>query len=193
MSFAHVFSLNPPLPDNNHPDYSWWLNVRIHNREGDFHAYSAPTAGVAQAVDTVIRDFAHRMKADQPLDGDQMGEAAQVSEGDRQPARPVTLGEMMAHPDNYDGKRVSVTGYYRGEFEGSSFCPDEKADAAGRYGDCLWLGEPSTFADHKDIQFVNDAWIKVEGVFFKGPGGHMSMWSGELQRLTLMQPASLPR
>ena len=75
---AGVFNLTSPPPDNDHRDYSYRLYVRIHNREGDFDGYSAPTKGVAQAVDTVIRDFAHRMNADKPL------EAAKVSEGDHQ-------------------------------------------------------------------------------------------------------------
>lgn len=181
---AGVFDLNPPPPANNHPDQTWWLNVRIHDREGDIHAYAAPTAGVAQAVDAVIRDYAHRMHADQPK------EAPATSEGDRQPPRPVTLAEVLAHPDDYDGKRILVTGYFHFEFEGSSFCVD-KAGATGSGVDtCVWLGEPSTFADPKDVAFVNDATIKVEGVFFKGPGGHMGMWPGEIQRLTRMQPAS---
>lgn len=184
---AGVFSLTSTPPDNDHRDYSYRLYVRIHNREGDVHGYSAPTAGVAQAIDTVIRDFAHRMNADKPL------EAAKVSEGDRQPARAVTLAQVLAHPDDYDGKRVSLTGYFHWEFEGSTFCPDEKAVAEHRDDDCVWLGQASTFAEPEDVQFVNDAWIKVEGVFFKGPGGHFGMWPGALRRLTVLQPASPPR
>lgn len=183
---AGVFDLDPSPPENDNPDETWSLRVRIHNREGDFHAYTAPTTGVAQAVDAVIRNYAHRMKADQP------NETPTVSEGDRQPARDVRLADLLARPDDFNGKRIAVTGYFHGEFEGQTFCENKEAVTDSRYDACVWLGEPSSFGAPKDVAFINDAGIKVEGVFFKGPGGHLGLWPGEIQRLTLIQPAPLP-
>lgn len=184
---AGVFDLNPPPSKSGNPDETWWLSVRIRNREDDFHGYTAPTTGVAQAVDAVIRDYATRMKADVT------NNLTTVSEGDLQPTRDVTLTTLLTHADDFDGKRVSVTGYFHGEFEGQTFCEDKEAATTYRYNACVWLGQPSSFAAPEDVPFINDSAIRVDGVFFKGPAGHKGLWPGEIERLTVVRRANLPQ
>ncbi|MDD2708552.1 MAG: hypothetical protein PHV34_11120 [Verrucomicrobiae bacterium] len=108
----------------------------------------------------------------------------ETTEGDLQPALEVKLNSLFINPVKYHGKRVRVAGYYHGEFECSSF-------SAGRGGSdrtaddrSLWLGGSSAFAKEADVKIPNDSWLQVDGVFLKGPAGHMGMSEGEVARLT---------
>jgi len=183
---ANVFDLaKEEKPDST--DYFSSLDVRLNKREGKFVFYSPPVSPSRKAIHDVILQFAKRMEIDRPKD---QANAITVTEGDCQPSRKVTLAELLAHPEKYHGKRVSVAGYYHGEFEGSSFSIDEAASLKRDYKRSVWRGEVSTFAEHKAINDQNDSWLQIEGVFLRGPGGHMGLWPGELVRITRIEPIS---
>jgi hypothetical protein len=107
-------------------------------------------------------------------------------EGETVKARAIDFPTLLKSPKEFDGKRIRLTGYYHGEFEGSSFAASEKD--VRNYKEALWLDRDSTFADPKRMSDVNDASITAEGTFEIGPGGHMGLWMGELVRLTSSQP-----
>jgi hypothetical protein len=118
---------------------------------------------------------------------------AHIVEGDLQEVRGVTVEKLLAHPAKYDGKRVTITGYFVDEFENSNLS-DQKGAGANK---SIWLEGPSTFARKGDIQWTDEGRVIVDGVFMRGSGGHMGAWDGELQRVTRMvcldpQPVSLP-
>jgi len=107
-------------------------------------------------------------------------------EGETVAPRVLDFATLLKSPKDYDGKRVRLTGFYHGEFEGSSFA----ATKAGirDYDNALWLGGTSGFADPKKISGINDATLTVDGTFELGPGGHMGLWMGELVRITASKP-----
>ena len=45
-----------------------------------------------------------------------------VEDGDTVAPQAVTIAELLARPDRYEGKRVAVAGYLAFEFEGADFC-----------------------------------------------------------------------
>jgi len=186
---TNVFDLtSEPKPAST--DYFSCLDVRIEKREARTSFYSEPKSPLRKAVHGVMLQFAHRMKIDHPEDP---AKATTTTEGDRQPARAVSLAEVLAHPDTYQGKRVSVTGFYHGEFEGSSLAVDEATSRKRGHERSLWRGGVSTFADRSAINDRNDSWLRVEGVFLRGPAGHMDLWPGELVRITRIEPISPPK
>jgi hypothetical protein len=181
---ANVFDLaSEPKPAST--DYFSNLDVRIDTREARAFFYSPPNSPRRKAVHDVMLQFAKRINIDRPKD---LATATTVTEGDHQPARIVSLAEVLAHPDTYHGKRVSVTGFYHGEFEGSSFAVDEIASRKWAYERSVWRGRVSTFADRSAIKDRNDSWLRVEGVFLRGPGGHLGLWPGVLDRITRIEP-----
>jgi hypothetical protein len=101
-------------------------------------------------------------------------------EGDFEPARTVTVAELLKHPARYNGKRVRITGYYHSEFEDSSLY-DKKGDPMFH---ALWVDGASSFAREKDLQWTDDGHVIMEGCFIQGPDGHLGGWPGELQRVT---------
>jgi hypothetical protein len=98
----------------------------------------------------------------------------------------LDFATLLKSPKDYDGKRIRLTGFYHGEFEGSSFAATKAGIRA--YDKALWLGGMSSFADPKKISDLNDATLTVDGTFELGPGGHMGLWMGELVRITESKP-----
>lgn len=107
-------------------------------------------------------------------------------EGETVKPKTIDFATLLKRPKDYDGKRIKITGFYHGEFEGSSFAATK--DDIRNYDKALWLGGASTFADSERISELNDITLDVEGTFKLGPGGHMGLWMGELVRLTQSQP-----
>lgn len=168
-------------------DYFGNLDVRVGTRETRLYFYSPPESPRRRAVHDVILRFAHKMKIDQPTDP---ATATTITEGDLQPALAVKLADVLADPGNYQGKRISVVGFYHGEFEGSSLSIDQATSQKREYKHSVWRSGASTFADHSLINDKNDSWMRVEGIFLRGPTGHLGLWPGEIIRLTRIEPMS---
>ncbi len=108
--------------------------------------------------------------------------ATRTLEGETVAPTDVDFPTLLASPQAFDGKRIRITGYYHNEFEGSSFAATP-ADI-DNYDEAIWLGGNSTFADPGRFDRGNNVTATVEGTFNIGPGGHMGLWMGELNRLT---------
>jgi len=107
-------------------------------------------------------------------------------EGDIVEPREIDFATLLKNPEAYDGKRIRLTGYYHGEFEGSSFAATK--GEIRNYDRALWRGGPSSFADPKSISRRNDLLLTIDGTFELGPGGHMGLWRGEIERVTAAKP-----
>jgi len=171
-------------------DFFSSLVVRLYDREATYFFYSPPQSSSRKVIHEIMLNFAKHLNIDKPTN---KAKATTTTEGDQQTARQVQLAEVLAHPDKYHGKRISVIGYYHGEFEGNSLSVDEQASRTNDYKRSVWRSEPSTFADKAVIKDKNNAWLRVEGVFHRGPGGHLSLWPGEIVRLTRVEPVPKPQ
>ena len=186
---AKVFELtSEPKPTFN--NYSGSLHVRINSKEVRAYFYSPPETAGRKGVHNILLRFAEQMKIDRPTD---LANATTITEGDHQPVRAVKLADILAHPDEYHGKRVSVVGFYHGEFEGSSLAIDRAASRRRDYSHSVWRSGASTFANKSAISDSNDSWLRVEGTFLRGPAGHMGLWPGEIVRLTRIERVPEPK
>jgi hypothetical protein len=187
--------------------WSVWGSLKDHKL---FLFYKQPPrSGVRRKVDdavtAIIREFGLdkiggpsnaaivRENGVSRLQSPQMGDgrnlpAVTETEGDLVPARPTTLRWLISHAADFDGKRVSVVGFYHGEFEGTEIRTSEKSE----YSENLWCDGLSAFAAPK-TSFCQDCWVRLDGVFLKGPGGHMALWPGELTRITRVEIQKRPR
>lgn len=181
---AGVFELKTEAWNEKSP-YSSRVDVRLNKKQARYSFNTRPLSERRKAVHEVMLQFAKRMQIDRPTDEMQ---TTTISEGDSRPARAVTLANILASPVKFHGKRVSIIGYYHGEFEGNSLSVNREASRSNDYRNSIWRGETSTFAANSAIRDKNDSWIRVDGVFLKGPSGHMGMWPGEIVRLTRIEP-----
>jgi hypothetical protein len=96
----------------------------------------------------------------------------------------VSLMELIAQPERFDGKPVRVIGYVHFEFDGNGLYlhREDYEHAISRNG--VWL-EP----DESTIGAAtpNDRYVIVEGTFRARDRGHLGMWSGALTQVTRLE------
>jgi hypothetical protein len=167
------------------------FDVRIADREMRYYFYSPPLSTERKALHDIMLSFARDLGIDKPKDPTR---AVTVTEGDLELARKVFLADLLSDPDKYHGKRISVIGFYHREFESDGLYVGEEAFRSRRFDrQGIWRGAPSSFASQTALKDKNDSWLRVEGVFLKGPSGHRGAWPGEIDRLTRIEPISPSR
>ena len=157
---------------------SGWIKI-----DGEDHHVSA-------SVDTEVRKLWKAFIDDlltKYAPAEKRKKSTRVIQGESIDPVPVTFPELLKNPKQYDGKRIRISGFYHGEFEGSSFASTAKE--IHKYDEALWLGGNSSFADPKKLSRPNDSALTIDGTFELGPGGHMGLWMGELSRVTEIKKA----
>jgi len=118
-----------------------------------------PTPAVA------VTDFQPRSSTGQPLD--------------------VSLIQLIARPQDYDGEYVRVFGFYRHEFEGTALYLHREDYEHALYKNGLWM---TTFSQSPALSAHNMTYVLVEGRFNAKRRGHLSLWSGEISEITRTIP-----
>jgi hypothetical protein len=159
---AGIFKL-PRSSEHRGEGNLWDLSGSLNGREFELSHQLFPRSGTRKQIDDVIRSIVHEFGLDQincpayativrkagtitiepsDLQDQPNPPAVSESEGDLIPARETTFQELISHADKFDGKRVSVVGFYHGEFEGNELGAAEKSD----YKENVWCDTISTFA-----------------------------------------------
>ncbi len=110
----------------------------------------------------------------------------------------VSLTQLIAAPDAYDGKVVSVSGFAYIEFENNNLCaaPEPGASRA-----CIWInyfdGPVKTDADFARYQKISKKWskynrrhISLRGIFDASDTGHLGGSSGGIGHITKVSVSS---
>lgn len=86
----------------------------------------------------------------------------------------VTMTQLIATPEKYEGQHVRVIGYLHLEFEGDVLYLHKEDFDHAILGNGIWvhIGD--------DQKKLSDNYVLLEGVFTAKKHGHMGMWSGEL-------------
>ena len=101
-------------------------------------------------------------------------------------AQDVSLIQLIAQPEKFDGKRVRFIGFLRLEFEGNAvFLHREDFERAiSRNG--VWVNVPSDMTKQQRDE-VNMHYVICVGVFRAGEHGHMGMYGGEISDVRRLQ------
>jgi len=92
----------------------------------------------------------------------------------------VSIVQLIAHPDDYDGEYIQVMGFYRSEFEGTSVYLHKEDYEQHLYKNGLWVSRDEISADLK--------YAVIEGRFEAKSQGHMGLWSGTIRDVTRLEP-----
>jgi hypothetical protein len=93
----------------------------------------------------------------------------------------VSILQLIATPDQFDGKQVQVVGFLRLEFEGNALYLHKEDFDEHIYKDGVWLNiDPGIKGD---AQKLNMHYIAMVGVFNARAKGHRSMMSGSLDHI----------
>lgn len=93
----------------------------------------------------------------------------------------VTLVQLIADPQKFDGKLIRVIGFLRLEFEGDVLYLHREDYEHAILGDGIWVDATPEIAKQK--QTLNTHYVLLEGVFDSKDRGHMGMWSGRLTKI----------
>lgn len=105
--------------------------------------------------------------------------------------RTVSLIQLIANPERYDGQRVQVVGYVKLEFEGTAIYTHHTDYEYGLTKNGLWLDfDPGARTRLCMDASKNNRYAYVQGIFRASRQGHMGLFSGTLSELSRLDPSS---
>jgi hypothetical protein len=96
---------------------------------------------------------------------------------------PVSLVQLIAAPEKFEGRRVRVQGFCRFVFEEQSLYLHREDSDTFNAANAVWL---ATKERHENL---NDTFVRVEGTFTTKDKGHLGVWPGALVRITRLERA----
>ena len=94
-------------------------------------------------------------------------------------ATPVSMIQLIATPERFDNKQVSVIGFLNLEFEGDALWPSKGDYDANVIRNAIRFDVPSTLSADKRKQ-VNGRYVIVVAKFKANEHGHMELFAGTL-------------
>lgn len=93
----------------------------------------------------------------------------------------ITLVQLIANPEKFDGKLIRVIGFLRLEFEGNVLYLHREDYENAILGDGIWVDVTPEIT--KQSKALNMNYVLLEGVFSSSDRGHMGMWSGAIKKI----------
>lgn len=98
----------------------------------------------------------------------------------------VSLVQLIANPQTFDGKKVRLIGFLRLEFEGDAIYLHHEDYEYGITDNALWLDVPKGMTEQQRHD-TNMAYVLCEGVIRASRHGHMGLFAGEISDVTPIQ------
>lgn len=98
----------------------------------------------------------------------------------------VTLVQLIANPEKFDGRLIRVIGFLRLAFEGNVLYLHREDYENAILGNGIWV--EVTPAITTQSATLNVHYVLLEGVFSSRNRGHMSMWSGAIKQIGRAEP-----
>jgi hypothetical protein len=98
----------------------------------------------------------------------------------------VSLIQLIAQPEKFDGKPVRLIGFLRIEFEGNAVYLHREDFDHGISQNGVWIDIPSDMTDRQRRE-VNMRYVICAGVFSATNRGHMGMFSGALTKVRRLE------
>jgi hypothetical protein len=98
----------------------------------------------------------------------------------------VTMVQLIANPQSFDGKLIRVIGFLQLQFEGDVLYLHREDYERSILGNGIWVDvtpEMRKQSDNLDLKYV-----LLEGVFSSSWRGHMGMWSGSMTNIRRAEP-----
>ena len=93
----------------------------------------------------------------------------------------VSMIQLIANPEKFDGKKVVLTGFLNLEFEGNALYLHRDDFVYGQMKNGLGLTLSERWA--KSASRWSRHYVRVEGVFNAREAGHLGMYSGSIEHV----------
>jgi hypothetical protein len=111
--------------------------------------------------------------------------------GPDETVQDVSLLQLIAQPEKFEGKRVRFIGFVRIEFEGNAIYLHREDFDHGITKNGLWVALPADMTKQQQDE-VNMHYVICVGVFTAKWQGHMGLFSGEIRNVRRLQLWSDP-
>ena len=100
----------------------------------------------------------------------------------------VSIVELLANPDKYDGKRVLVEGFFRNAFEDTAIYLNRESAEYGISANAVWVDTSAMrTSDGKETKLrdglYDGKYVAIEAYYDKSELGHLSAYQGELRNV----------
>lgn len=96
--------------------------------------------------------------------------------------RDVSIIQLVARPQDYDGQFVRLIGFVNLEFEGTIICLHEEDCRRGIMNNCLWVDPSDEILRKRSV--YHQKYVLIEGIFNAKDHGHMGMYPGAIQNIS---------
>src|ERR1035437_3918365 len=103
----------------------------------------------------------------------------------------VSIVQLIADPQQYEGKRIHIIGYLRLEFEGDAIYLHREDFEQGIPENAIWINAPKALTNEQR-EAVNNSYVLCTGVFTSKQRGHLGMFSGEISDVNRLEPWGRP-
>jgi hypothetical protein len=118
--------------------------------------------------------------------GSAAGDTEKPGSSARQPLA-VSLLQLIATPDAFEGKYVRVHGFVRIEHEGTAVYLHREDFEHMLTKNGLWLAANDATPDGSREAQVNGQYSLIEGRFTAKTKGHRGLWSGSIEEISRME------
>ena len=101
-------------------------------------------------------------------------------------AQDVSLIQLIAQPEKFDGKPIRFIGFLRVEFEGNAIYLHREDFDHGISSNGVWIDIPTDMTKYQKDE-VNMRYVICAGVFRASDHGHMGMFSGAITNVRRLQ------
>gem|GEM_PF-2677029 len=98
----------------------------------------------------------------------------------------VSIIKLLANPDFYHGKKVTIMGYFHYKFEDSAlYFTKDHADRLMSF-DAIWIRYKPGLSDSLKINLndLDEKYVGIMGIFNKDEFGHMGSYAGVIENTT---------
>ena len=106
--------------------------------------------------------------------------AMQEIEGDNM---HVSLVNLIANPEKYNGKTIQVVGYLNLEFEGDAIYLHKEDYVHGLTTNGFWVRFSDKISKRADLNKYSKKYVIIIGTFDMNRHGHMGLFAGELKNI----------
>lgn len=100
-----------------------------------------------------------------------------------QSTKKVTMIQLIANPEKYDGQLVRVIGVGNLEFENNCISLS-KEDLKYRTGNSIWIELGEKAISYEEAKQYNGEYVIVEGIFDKDDCGHLNNFCGSIKNIS---------
>lgn len=99
--------------------------------------------------------------------------------------RDVSMIQLIANPQQYDGSPIRLIAFLNLEFEGNALYLHREDYEKSNSSNAIWI----TLTDKQEnsLKKLSGGYVLVEGIFRSKERGHLDMFSGSIERIKRIQ------